>query len=109
MNNKLMGTLLALCIPLTAFSLPQQPGTSSHQDKGQKIERMTKELGLSEDQKTKVGAIFDKEKMKFKALHEEKRARLQGVLTLGQMTKLAALHQQHRQQFSRGESHDHPQ
>jgi Spy/CpxP family protein refolding chaperone len=27
---------------------------------------MTKELGLSENQKAKIGAIFDEQKMKFK-------------------------------------------
>ncbi len=109
MNKKLMGTLLVLCIPIAAFSLPPQPGISGQQEKGHKIERITKELGLSEDQKAKVEAIFDEEKMKFKALHDEKRARLQGVLTPEQMTKLDAMHQQRRHPSNSGESHDKPQ
>jgi len=42
---------------------------------------MTKELGLNEGQKAKVESIFNEQKKKFKAMHEENRTHLQGILT----------------------------
>ena len=92
MNKKLIGVLLALSLPLTAIAVPPQP-----EDFGaHRIERMTDELGLNADQAAKVAAIFNDQKAKLKAVHEETRIRLQGILTPEQMTKLDELHQQGR-------------
>lgn len=96
MNKKLIGFLLALSIPLTA-SAEMGPPDDANNPHGPRIERMTKELNLSEDQKTKVQAIFDQQKQKLKAIHEETRTSLQGVLTPEQMTKFDEMRKQHRQ------------
>lgn len=60
---------------------------------------MSKELGFSADQRTKVevifdterkkvDAIFDEEKQKLQRVQQETRSSLQGVLTPEQMNKL---------------------
>lgn len=87
MNKKLIGLLLALCIPLTALA---DMDDAPHVDSGKRVERMTKELGLNDEQKTKVTVIFDAQREKIKALHEEMTASLKGVLTPEQFTKFEA-------------------
>jgi len=99
MNKKLMTFLLVLSLPLTTYALPPQPGNPAAPEKPQRVERLVKELGLSETQKGQVEAIFNEEKLKFKALKEEKRTRLQGVLTKDQMSKFDLLHQQRHHNY----------
>jgi hypothetical protein len=94
MNKKLIGALLVLSFPLTAIPVKSQQEDSGSLDKDQRIERMTKELGLNEEQTAKVESIFNDQKKKLKTMHGEKRTLLQGVLTQEQMTKLDKIHQQ---------------
>jgi protein CpxP len=56
--------------------------------KPQKLERMTRELGLSAEQQGKVKTILDAEHAKKQALHEETRGKLEAVLTKEQLAKL---------------------
>jgi protein CpxP len=92
MNKKLISALLlTLSMPLTAIALEEpQGGLPRHH--GQKIERLTEELGLNAEQKVKVEAIFKEQKEKFKAIHKETRTRLETVLTPEQITKLDEIH-----------------
>lgn len=99
MNNKLISVVLAsslLFIPITGQA--QQNG-SGVPDGKKGIERMSKELGLSAEQKSKVEVIFNEEKKKVEAIfteekqklqlvQEETRSSLQGALTPEQMDKL---------------------
>ena len=71
MNKKLMISLLVLSLPLTTYALPP-PNNPAVPEKPKRVERLVKELGLSETQKGQVEAIFNEEKLKFKALKEEK-------------------------------------
>jgi len=91
MNKKLIGLVLALSIPLTVVAGPwTEGGPDAHH--GKRIEHLTKELGLNDDQKAKVEAIFKEQKEKFKAIHEETQTRLKAVLTPEQAKKLDELH-----------------
>jgi Spy/CpxP family protein refolding chaperone len=94
MNKKLISIVLALSIPLTAIA-GQGPQSDFERPHGQKIERLTRELGLGADQKTKVESLFKEQKEKYKALHEETRGQLQKILTPEQMTKLDEIHKRH--------------
>lgn len=94
MNKKLINAVLAssfLFIPII--------GQAQQDDRGKGIERMSKELGLNKEQrskvetifnmeKKKVDAIFNEEKQKLQLVQDETRSSLQGVLTAGQMDKL---------------------
>lgn len=94
MNKKLINVALAsslLFIPVIAQTQPD--------DGGKRVERMSKELGLNDEQrakvetilnieKKKVDAIFNEEKQKLQLVQDETRSSLQGVLTAEQMDKL---------------------
>lgn len=97
MNKKLISIVLALSIPLTAIA-GQEPQSNFERPHGQKIERLTRELGLDAEQKTKVESLFKEKKEKYKALHEETRGQLQKILTPEQMTKLDEIHNRHHEQ-----------
>jgi protein CpxP len=95
MNKKLIGALLVLSLPFSAIAIESQQVDSGSLDKSQKIERLTKELGLNQEQKTKVESIFNEQKAKFNAMPEEKRTHLQSFLT----QELDKIHQ-HKQSMS---------
>ena len=99
MNKKLTCILLAfgLLFGPTAGHAQQKDAASSDSKKG--LDRMSKELGLSAEQRSKVGAIFEIERNKVEAIFNEERQKLQvvqqdtrasleGVLTAKQMNKL---------------------
>jgi Spy/CpxP family protein refolding chaperone len=90
--------LLAFSIPLAVVANPV-PGDSGPGGEGgfrkhhaHKMEMMAKELGLTAEQKSKVGAIFEEQKAKFQAIHEETKTRLKTVLTPEQAKKFEDMH-----------------
>jgi periplasmic protein CpxP/Spy len=94
MLTRLIYTGLAISFLFTPAAAHSQKNDSS---KG--IARMAKELGLSEEQKTKmksildaekkkVDAIFAEEKQKLQLVQEDTRSNLKEVLSPGQMDKL---------------------
>ncbi|MDE2366667.1 MAG: hypothetical protein KGM95_07015 [Betaproteobacteria bacterium] len=99
MNKKLTSMLLVLGLvfsPIVGHT--QQKGAASSDSKNG-LDHMSKELGLSADQRSKVEAIFEAEKSKVEAIFNEERQKLQvvqqdtrasleGVLTPEQMNKL---------------------
>lgn len=96
MYKKLLTALMILSVPLISLAAPSKQGDSGWSDKARRLELLTKSLGLNEEQKAKVETIFDEEKLKLKALHQETRVRLQDVLSKEQMAKFEELHQQRR-------------
>jgi Spy/CpxP family protein refolding chaperone len=93
MNKKLISAVLVSGL----LFIPVAGQTQSDSSKG--IERMSKELGLTVEQrpkveaifnkeKKKVDAIFDEEKQKLQVVQEETRSSLKEVLTPEQMEKL---------------------
>lgn len=107
MNKKLIGILLALAIPLAVNAeqapsitnapatqlAPPPPEAEFGKHHGKRMEMLTQELGLNDDQKSKMQAIFDEQKQKFKAIHEETRSRLRTVLTPEQFSKFESMHE----------------
>jgi periplasmic protein CpxP/Spy len=98
MNKKLTSILLTASILFApAIGHAQKGGGSADGKKG--LDRMSKELGLSPDQISKVEAIFELERSKVEAIFNEEmkklqvvqqhtRTSLEGVLTPEQMNKL---------------------
>jgi len=93
MNKKLIGLMLLLTLPLTAAAEMDAPF-----DSHKRVEHLTKELGLNSEQQVKVEAIFNTQREKIKAAHEEAQASLKAVFTPEQMTKFEAM-QEKRQQM----------
>ncbi|MGZ8237241.1 MAG: hypothetical protein ACXW00_03505 [Methylobacter sp.] len=99
MNKKIIMIAMALALPLTVAAMP---GTDKENDEGShygnRMERMTKELNLNEEQKTKMNALFKEQHEKYKTIHEETRVRLKEILTPEQMTKMDDMKKRHHEQ-----------
>ena len=95
MNKKIISIALALALPLTVAAFPggDPAGMAAHDNA--KIERMAKRLDLNADQKAKVEAIFKEQQDKMKAIHDETRTRIQGVLTKEQIAKMDSMKKEH--------------
>ena len=100
MNKKIITLALALALPLTAAAFPgDNGGFEGHH--ANRVERLTKNLDLTPEQKTKVDAIFKEQEGKYKILHEETQKRLQEVLTKEQMTKFDELKKQRHDKWEK--------
>jgi len=100
MNKKIITLALALALPLTVAAFPgdQADFEGRHANR---VERLTKELNLTPEQKTKVEAIFKEQHEKFKAIHEETQKRLQEVLSKEQMTKMDDMKKQRHEKWQK--------
>ena len=101
MNKKIVTLAIALALPLTAFACPgsDRPGSQGH--RGDRLERMSKQLDLTADQKDKVEEIFKEQRGKFDAIHQETRTRMQKVLSSEQMAKLDELKKLHQEKWQK--------
>ncbi|MGY6277857.1 hypothetical protein [Methylomonas sp. MgM2] len=100
MNKKIAITLLAVALPLAvaASSGEKGPDHFGHH-RGDRVERLAKELDLNADQKTKLEDIFKQEHEKFEALRQETHQQIQGVLTPEQMTKFEQLKKERHEKW----------
>ena len=107
MNQKIIIIALAFTLPITAFAISDEKCTYNGH-KGNRLERMTKNLGLTADQKAKLEPIFKQQGEKFKALHEETHTLVTQVLTKEQITKWDEMKKQHHDKWQNkhGESKD---
>ena len=98
MNKKIITLALALALPLTVAAFPgDNGGFEGHH--ANRVERLTKSLDLTPEQKPKVEAIFKEQEEKFKIIHEETQKRLQEVLTKEQMTKMDEMKKQRHEKW----------
>jgi Spy/CpxP family protein refolding chaperone len=99
MNKKLTSMLLGLGLLFSPMAGHTQQKDAGSADSKKGFDRMSKELGLSADQRPKVEAIFETERNKVEAIFNDERQKLQmvqqdtrasleGVLTPEQMNKL---------------------
>jgi periplasmic protein CpxP/Spy len=98
MNVKLISIIIALALPLSVAAYPGGKG-GHEQYRAKKIERLDKELGLSEDQKANIDALFKEQGEKYKALHQETQSRLQTILTPEQNSKLEEMKQRRHEKW----------
>ena len=100
MNKKIIILALALVLPLTAAAFPGgKCDFEGHH--ANKVERLTKNLNLTAEQKTKVEVIFKEQEGKFKIIHEETRKHLQEVLTKEQLTKFDEMKKQRHDKWQK--------
>ena len=77
----------ALILPLhTAFADPVEEGFKGRHH-GHDLDKLSKELSLTAEQKASMETIFKEEHEKFKALHDESHSRIKAVLNGEQITK----------------------
>lgn len=94
MLKKALVISAALTLPLIANAFPGDgEGPAEH-----RVERMSKELQLTPDQKSKLEVIFKEQHEKFRAIHEESHNRISQILTPEQSKKFEEMKKQHQQQ-----------
>jgi protein CpxP len=98
MNKKIVILALALALPLTVAAFP---GGGFEGHRGDRLERMTKNLDLTAEQKGKLEVIFKEQQEKFEAIHQETRSRMQKVLSAEQMAKLDELKKLHQEKWQK--------
>jgi protein CpxP len=91
MNKKIVILAIALTLPLTVFACPGGDGPGFEGHRGDRLERMSKQLDLTAEQKGKLEVIFKEQRIKFDAIHQETRTRMQKALSSEQMAKLDEL------------------
>lgn len=96
MNKKIIAIALAFVLPLTAAAFP---GSGEGRHHGKRMERLTKELNLTDEQRTQLETVFKEQHEKYKTIHEETRGRMKEVLTEEQMTKLDEMNQRRHEKW----------
>jgi len=96
MNKRLIVLALSLFLPIAVFAEEANDMEAPAMCK-KRTEHLTKQLGLNDEQKTKVEAILTTQHEKIKALHEETDASIKAILTPEQQTKFDQLQQQRKQ------------
>jgi Spy/CpxP family protein refolding chaperone len=99
MNVKLISMVIALALPLSVMAYPGGGKGDYEQYRAKKIERLNNELGLSEDQKAKVEALFKEQGEKHRALHTDTQSQLQTILTPEQNTRLEEMKQRRQEKW----------
>lgn len=92
MNKTLINLFLMLCLPLTALAV--ESGNNEGKHHGLRLERLSKELGITDEQKAKVKALYRANKGKIKEIKEANQDKIKESLTQEQKIKLEKLRQQ---------------
>lgn len=95
MNKVFFAILLSMSLPLSSvYAAPEEPAGDGGPHGGphagmigERVERLGRELNLTDEQKAQVKTIIQEEHAKHKAIFDETRARLDGVLNAEQKTK----------------------
>ncbi len=102
MNKKIIFIALALALPLTVAAFPGSSNGDHFDDRrGDKVERMAKQLDLNAEQKSKLEVIFKEQQEKREAIRQKSRLRIQEVLSSEQMTKLDDLKKNHQEKWQK--------
>lgn len=112
MIRKNLALAVVLSLPLVAFAGSPAPGPGGkHPGPGGHMERMAKELNLTEEQKPKVESLMKEQHEKMKALHDETHEKLKQLLTQEQASKLDKMKEERKQHWKnrRGQPGDEPE
>lgn len=91
--NKRLIVLLVCCLPVLAWAEADEAKMQTDfVDK--RVARLTKELSLTTEQQAKVKTIFETQRDKIKAVHDETHASLKEVFTPEQQTKFEKFHEE---------------
>lgn len=88
MNTKILSLAVALALPFSVGAFPiNQDMDHFDGHRGDKVERLAKQLELSAEQKLKLTELFTDEKAKRDALRQETHTHMQQILNPEQMAK----------------------
>ncbi|MGD0958692.1 MAG: hypothetical protein ABSB19_02665 [Methylomonas sp.] len=101
MFKKILITAMVMAIPFSVSAAapdgPDKGGPGWHE--GKRMEYMSKELGLSDDQKIKLEAIMKTNHEKFKAMREENDKQVEAILTKDQIAKYEEMKKKHHEKW----------
>lgn len=84
-----------LMLPLNAFAFYGEGGQDAPPH--HRLEHLSQELKLNDEQKSKLETIFKEQREKFRAIHEESHQRIKEVLTPEQLNKWEEIQKQHQE------------
>ena len=99
MYKKITIIALALSLPLAVAASSGAGGPGHFGHRGDKIERLSKELDLTADQKAKLEEIFKQEHEKFEAIRQDAHQQMKGVLNADQMAKFEELQKKRHEKW----------
>ena len=102
MKKQIYALVLLIAAPLSISAAPDEHhehGWKQGWRHGDKIERLTKELNLTADQKTQAEAIFTAQKEKLKALHQEGWKNFSALLTKYQLAKFEQIQKERQEKW----------
>jgi Spy/CpxP family protein refolding chaperone len=111
MNKTIIGLILGLGVSWTALAetgqpaaetrasqaVPPQPEAGKHH--GIKLKKLSEELGLSEEQESKIKSLFKKHKQQIKEIREERKGENKEMLKPEQELKLSQLKEKNREKI----------
>lgn len=112
MNTNLIAIIFALALPLTAVANPGECKGDHDHYQAKRMEQLDKTLSLTDDQKSKLEALFKQNGEKFRALREETKSQLKTILTPEQYAKLQEMKQRRHEQWRekhQKKQHEHGQ
>jgi hypothetical protein len=96
MKKQIISTVIAVCIPLVSFALPQQKNNYALPlNKSQQVENSGKSLGSSKPEISKIKEIIEDEKMKLKTQSKPEKGRIISNPGKDQIGSFEELFQEH--------------
>jgi Spy/CpxP family protein refolding chaperone len=96
MHSKILLLISALVLPMTSYAASDNnyETPASH-----KLDHLSKELGLTAEQKAKVDSIFKAQHEKFATIHRESHDKVTELLNPEQAAKWEEMRRQHQAQM----------
>lgn len=105
----LTASALAFALVAVTTTVPAADGSGGprhEQRMGRHLDRLTEALDLSDTQRTQLETVMSEQAEKRRALREETRARVNGVLTADQQAQFKEMREK-RREARRGRRHEH--
>ena len=104
MKKTLIALTLAAVLPAAVLASGSERGERHH---GPDIERLSEQLELSDEQRSRMRALFEEQATKRRAMRDEMRSRMAEVLTPEQQSKMKEMHEDRREHRREGYGRRH--
>jgi Spy/CpxP family protein refolding chaperone len=99
LKNTLAAVTCAAVIPLAVHA---SPGDDDRPSRAERMDRLSQRLDLSEEQRTRMEALFEEHRAQREAMRERMHARMAEVLTPEQRERMEEMRSQRREKWSEG-------
>jgi Spy/CpxP family protein refolding chaperone len=95
----------AACAAVIPLAVHASPGDDDWPSRAERMDRLSQRLDLSEEQRTRMEALFDEHRAQREVMRERMRARMAEVLTSEQRERMEEMRSQHREKRREGRHH----